>query len=155
VYETLTEAAEGYERALVNIDEGEQHLDKELISKDSELQNVDQSFKESLKQHRYFLKVKTVLSELHQDISEGNIEARDASSSLFAKFNELENDVEDEELNVDNEQKYLEFRQAVWNCRNPTTDFNEADEDSDDDGIRVMRHDIDVNCPLTVTKTIH
>jgi len=150
VYDTLTEASEGYEKALMNIDHEEQHSDRSLISKDLELQNIDQSFKESLKQHRYFMKVKNALSELHQNLMNGTTDPKNASSTLSAKFEALGDNHEESENTLNTDPKYLEFRQSVWKCRNPNTDFIEYDGDSDDDEIRVMRQVIDVKCPLTV-----
>jgi hypothetical protein len=151
----IIEGGENYERALMKIDGGVEHTDRSVISSDADLQKLDQSLKDSLLQHQYFLKVKQIMEEVREGVQNGVVEAKIASSTLASKFEELGRD-EGPEANWIANEKYLEFRQAIWKCRNADEEFTDNliddpnDDMSDEDEIRVMGEVIDVKCPLSV-----
>lgn len=154
VYDMVIEGGENYERALMNVDREAEHSDRSIISKDADLQKLDQSLKDALLQHQYFLKVKQMMEEVKEGVINGVVDAKTASSTLESKFEDLGQQEVEPEMNWMANEKYLEFRQAVWKCRNADEEFAEDLDDqnemSDDDGIRVMGEVIDVKCPLSV-----
>ena len=88
-----------------------------------------------------------VISSIQHRIQTGEIRAGEVFKTLQRDLNAKLDSLDDSEENIKNLPAYKEYKEQIWEVRNPNAPF--ADDNSDDD-LQVTGLAISTECPITV-----
>ncbi|KAL2911854.1 E3 SUMO-protein ligase NSE2 [Polyrhizophydium stewartii] len=150
-------AATELERALAEADGRAEHTNPAVCSSDSGVVELDEHFRKMCEARRVIENQVTVLEQLRQ--RQQQAEPIEGMSEWFAQ--ELKKlGAKLPAIAVDNYDKYLEFRTALWEVRNPNRRFPVAaaarglqhtdDNEDDNEDIVVTNQTVNYKCPITL-----